>query len=91
MRVKVRQLRSQSTGNSVANQFEIWTPRGYFFQSYNSIILFKCNKTGKTYLDKNDWDYSSTTGKYRNQVLGENISQTRAKINQGIYKLKNLN
>lgn len=91
MKAKVRQLTSKKSGNSVSNQFEIWTDKGYFFQSYNSIIYFECRKTNKKYLDKYDWDYSRTTGKYRNQILGENITETRNKINSGEYILKDLN
>lgn len=91
MKAKVRQLTSQSSGNPVANQFEIWTDKGYFFQSYNSIIYFECRKTGKRYLDKYDWDYSRTTGKYRNQILREGIAETRRKIEEKEYILKDLN
>ena len=40
----------------------------------------------KTYLT-NDWDYSVTTGKYRNQFLGEGIKETREKIANGTYKI----
>ncbi len=88
---KVRQLISQSSRNPVSNQFEIWTNKGYFFQSYNSIIYFECRKTGKKYLDKYSWDYSVTTGKYRNQILGEGINETRKGIKEGRYILKDLN
>ena len=37
------------------------------------------------------WDYSRTTGVYRNQFLGEGIVNTRAKIESGEYKLADLN
>ena len=88
---KVRQLMSQSSGNPVSNQFEIYTDKGYYFQSYQSIIYFACKKTGKQYLDSNTWDYSTTTGKYRNQILGEGIAETRKGIKEGKYILKDLN
>ena len=42
-------------------------------------------------LDKNKWDYSTTTGRYRNRFLGENINATRKKIKDGTYKLDDLN
>ena len=42
-------------------------------------------------LDEYYWDYSSTTGKYRNQFLGEKKAETLKKIRSGEYKLKNLN
>ena len=44
-----------------------------------------------TYLDEHYWDYSATTGKYRNQFLGEGIAETRAKIESGEYILIDLN
>ena len=69
MKAKVRQLISNSSGNPIANQFEIWTNKGKYFQSYNSTIVF-IDKKGKVFLDEYYWDYSRTTGKYRNQFLG---------------------
>ena len=80
-----------NSGNSVANKFTIHTPRAILFQSYNSIIAKIDRRTNKITLDKYYWDYSRTTGKYRNQFLGEGIAETRKKIKSGEYKLKNLN
>ncbi len=77
-------------GNKVANQFEIYTDEGKYFQSYRSIIAFKDNK-GQVFLDDYYWDYSKTTGKYRNLFLNEGIVETRKKIKSGEYKLKQLN
>ena len=62
---------------------------GDMFQSYESNIVFK--GTHGTYIDKNFWDYSTTTGRYRNQFLGENKKETQRKIDAGIYKLVDLN
>mgnify|MGYP003144133949 CR=1 FL=1 len=90
-KIKVNQLISIQSGNPIANQFEIYTNKGYYFQSYNSIIYYKCSKTGKEYLDKYKWDYSNTTGKYRNQILCEGIAETREKIKRKEYILKDLN
>ena len=65
---------------------------GTVFQSYDSIIAVEIRQKVKgdykivTYLTK-DWDYSTTTGKYRNQFLGENKKETQAKIDNGTYKL----
>tara|TARA_R100001594_G_scaffold98446_1_gene132896 strand:- start:2 stop:265 length:264 start_codon:yes stop_codon:yes gene_type:complete len=81
---------TSSRGNKIANQFEIYDNKGRYFQSYNSIIAF-VNKRGQVYLDKYYWDYSTTTGKYRNIFLGEKKNETENKIKNGIYKLKNLN
>tara|TARA_R110002020_G_scaffold63139_1_gene168518 strand:+ start:165 stop:443 length:279 start_codon:yes stop_codon:yes gene_type:complete len=61
--LKVHSMCSPRTGNPVANQFEIYTPKGVYFQSYQTIIAFKPNE-GKLKLDKNYWDYSRTTLKY---------------------------
>ena len=77
-------------GNQVPNQFIIWADEGKYFQSYKVIIAFIDNK-GKVFLDDYYWDYSRTTGKYRNIFLGNSINEVREKIKSGEYKLKNLN
>ena len=87
--VKVRNMES-SNGNSVANQFEIKTDDATYLQSYNSIIVKRMD-SGVTYLDEYYWDYSVTTGRYRNMFLFENKKQTQAKIDSGEYILTNLN
>lgn len=74
----------------VPNQFIIHTPEGRFFQSYETVIVHETND-GETILDKNFWDYSVTTTKYRNKFLGETTAETRKKIKAGIYKLADLN
>ena len=79
-----------NNGNTVPNQFLINDDLGrVFFQSYKSIIIKI--EDGQIYLDDYYWDYSVTTGKYRNQVLCENIKETRQKIKSGEYKLIDLN
>jgi len=90
MKIKVKQMTSNRSGRSVANQFIIYTSEGKYFQSYDSIIAFKDNE-GNVTLDDYTWDYSRTTGKYRNEFLGEYIADTRDKIESGKYKLANLN
>jgi hypothetical protein len=72
------------------NQFEIYASEGTYFQSYNSIIVF-IPREGKTQLDEKYWNYSNVTGKFRNQFLGENINDTRLKIQKGEYELTDLN
>lgn len=88
-----------SNGNDVPNQFTIRVKTEnenqvafdeIYFQSYNSIIAKK-DFDGSITLDKNTWDYSTTTGKYRNQFLGEGIAETRKKIENGTYLLVDLN
>lgn len=86
--MKVQNLTS-ANGNKVANQFEIRENGKRIFQSYNSIICVIEN--GVVTLDENYWDYSQTTGKYRNIFLGEKKKDTERKIKEGIYKLANLN
>lgn len=71
------------------NQFIIYTDKGEYFQSYNSIIAFKSKNNIQ--LDERYWDYSKTTGKYRNSFLNEGINETIKKIQSGEYKLTNLN
>ena len=88
MKTKVTQMRSPN-GNPVPNQFILYTDSGTYFQSYSSIIAKKHN--GTVTLDPDCWDYSRTTGKYRNIFLREDKSETQRKIKQGIYKLENLN
>jgi len=87
--MKVQNMES-SKGNTIANQFIITDDNGtIFFQSYATIIAKK--EAGKIYLDENSWDYSVTTGKYRNMFLRETKKDTEAKINSGEYKLVDLN
>jgi len=82
-----------SKGNSVPNQFIIrkTTHMGVdeYFQSYKSIIAVKSYKG--IFLDRNYWDYSVTTGKYRNLFLNETKKETEAKLKSGEYKFKTLN
>jgi len=82
-----------SRGNDVPNQFIIETKDAIIFQSFSTVIAVKVIKDGNVqiYLDENDWDYSPTTGKYRNIFLDEKIDGTRKKIASGIYKLMDLN
>tara|TARA_R100001443_G_scaffold46_1_gene195 strand:+ start:4611 stop:4880 length:270 start_codon:yes stop_codon:yes gene_type:complete len=89
MKVKVYNMTS-SYGNKIANQFEIYTNEGKYFQSYRSIIAFIDNNNN-VFLDEDYWDYSRTTSKYRNMFLGEDIVETRKKIESGEYELTELN
>ncbi len=76
-------------GNDIANQFIITDGNKTVFQSYQSVIAIK--EGDKVTLDKDKWDFSVTTGKYRNQFLGEGIAETRKKIKSGLYTLAELN
>ena len=88
--VKVRNMKS-SSGRSVANQFEIKTDDATYLQSYNSVIIKQAHNEGRVYLDEYYWDYSVTTGRYRNMFLGETKKETQAKIDSGEYILTDLN
>ena len=92
--MKVSNMTSNK-GNKIANQFIVYDDyENVYFQSYNSIIVkigSKTMGTNKVYLDKIFWDYSITTGKYRNIFLNENKKETQKKIDQGIYELADLN
>ena len=96
--MKVQNMTSNS-GNTIANQFIITGSNDIgsyeIFQSYRSTIIkvqhgMESDGAG-VFLDENKWDYSRTTGKYRNQFLGETKRETEAKIKSGEYKLVNLN
>ena len=69
----------------VKNQFVISDNGNTYFQSYNSIIV-KRDINNKITLG-NNWDYSKTTGKYRNLFLRETKKETEKKIASGIYKI----
>jgi hypothetical protein len=99
--MKVENMTS-SSGNKVANQFIITDEgRGALgnfierkvFQSYDSIIakIVRWDDRTDIELDEKYWDYSTTTGKYRNLFLGESKKETERKIKDGKYKLTNLN
>jgi len=90
-RVRVENLTS-SKGNKVANQLVIETSEGTYFQSYNSMIAFMpCSRNEKVQLDREKWNYSTMTGKYRNQFLLETKKETEKKIKAGEYELVDLN
>ena len=62
-----------------------------YLQSYNSMIA-KIDAQGNVTLDEKFWDYSVTTGTYRNRFLGDSgKAVTQGKIDSGEYKLDNLN
>ena len=96
--MKVENMTS-SKGNKIANQFIITTTElddnlgVEYFQSYKSIIVKKtwAHIGLVVELDRDKWDYSRTTGKYRNIFLGETKAETQKKIDSGVYILVDLN
>lgn len=80
------------SGNPVRNQFILEGDGFTAFQSYDTVIVKKTYGDGhKVYLDRDAWDYSVTTGKYRNLFLGETKAETERKIKDGTYILADLN
>ena len=100
--MKVQNITSNN-GNKIANQFIITDDIGNeYYQSYSSTIVYKDynynegndlqnDKSLKIYLDQKYWNFSNTTGKYRNIFLGETITETKKKIKSGEYILIDLN
>lgn len=100
--MKVQNMTS-ARGNKIANQFIIREDENdlsgnsvEYFQSYDTIIakrdMFRAGVSKRqVWLDEKSWDYSKTTGKYRNMFLGETKKETEAKIKSGEYILTNLN
>jgi len=98
--MKVTNMKA-SSGNAVPDQFIIEDQNIAVFQSYDSVIVRKDYNVeqpedgtlrGPTvYLDRDIWNYSQTTAKYRNQFLGETTKETQAKIDSGEYQLVDLN
>jgi len=103
--MKVSQFTNER-GVAVRNQFIIEDEgrgaNGNFlkkttFQSYDSVIAvitlwsLDGENSKEVEIDENYWDYSKTTGKYRNQFLGEDKKETEKKIKAGVYKLTDLN
>ena len=91
--MKVENITSNN-GNKIANQFIITDDKqNEYFQSYRSMIVKKDYEGDqvKIYLDQKYWNYSNTTGKYRNIFLNETITETKKKIKSGEYILTDLN
>ena len=89
-KIKTYSMTSPRTGNPVANQFEIYTPEGKYFQSYRSIIAF-VDKFGKIMLDEYYHNYSRTTSKYLTQFLDMNTKERTNAIKNKEIILTNLN
>jgi len=91
--MKVQNM-TNNNGNKIANQFRIDDHPDIYFQSYDKTIVkidYSNNGIIQTFLDQKYWNYSNTTGKYRNIFLGETIKDTKAKIKNGTYILTDLN
>ncbi len=86
-------------GNKVSNQFIIVdileTGAIMVFQSYDTVIVRvwtdPVSAKSHTQLDRDSWNCSRTTSKYRNQFLGETTKEIQKKIDSGEYILADLN
>lgn len=92
--ISLRNCASTRTPNgTIPNQFiiKVKTKKGtiQIFRSYQTNIVM-IDEHGQTWIDP-DWKHSNTTGKYRNQFLGENYKETQAKLDSGEYKMADLN
>ena len=66
--MRVENMVSERSGREVANQFIITDEYKIKFQSYASPIV-QIDIKHKIIYVYNNWDYSVTTGKYRNQFM----------------------
>lgn len=73
------------------NHFKVETENGTYFQSYKTIICFIPKDGSPIQLEKEKWNFSKTTSKYRNQFLGEDTKTTQKNIDNGTYILTELN
>lgn len=68
--LRVSNMTSQRSGREVANQFIIEDGNKTMFQSYSSPIV-EIDVQNKTLTVYPHWDYSMTTGKYRNMFMDD--------------------
>ena len=94
--IGVEQMTSRS-GNIVPNQTILSDMTGKTFVSYGSKIVYQSKDRGSDGLpleivvDENYWDYSRTTGKYRNEFMNMGVQEVRNHIKNGRIKVGNLN
>ena len=79
------------TNYSGANSAYVIDDKGTHYLISYSTVIAKRTRSGKVTLDRKYWDFSSTTGKHRNDFLGETKLDTSAKLDIGTYKLADLN
>ena len=88
--ITIEDIKNMSFDVMQKNQYVFNLKDCKMFYSYKSIIAIKYDN-GDVLLDSDYWDYSRTTGKYRNIFLDEDKKTTEKKIKKGEYKLKKLN
>lgn len=78
--MKVENMKSVKTGKAIPNQFLI-RDKGYiWFQSYKSTIGV-VTPDNILLLDRDKWDYSRTTAKYRNAFVATYFNSKYASRN----------
>ena len=92
--MKVRNITSVN-GNKIANQFIIEGCDKVYFQSYNSIIAC-IDYYNRIITIGKDFDYSITTGKYRNKFFNDEgfyevatLADIRKAIDNGFADINN--
>ena len=94
--IGVEQMTSRS-GNVVPNQTILSDMTGKTFVSYGSKIVYQSKDRASDGLpldiivDENYWDYSRTTGKYRNEFMNMGVQDVRDYIKEGRIQVGNLN
>ena len=94
--IGVEQMTSRS-GNVVPNQAILSDMTGKTFVSYGSKIVYQSKDRASDGLpleiivDENYWDYSRTTGKYRNEFMNMGVQDVRDHIKEGRIQVGNLN
>ena len=88
MRIKIRNMKSNRSGNEVKNQVLVWVEDGQktvgSFFSYETLIFsYEVEDDERSLIFSKKYDYSKTTIAYRNQAL-EQISG--AKVTSGDVK-----
>ena len=89
MKMKVRNMISNSTGREIPNQFIIEDGGKVYFQSYQTIIAKK--EAGKITIDTNAENYSRTTSKYLYQFLNTDRKNLLQAVKDGRIVRANLN
>ena len=77
--ITINDIKNMSFDVMQKNQYVFNLKDCKMFYSYKSIIAIKYDN-GEVLLDSDYWDYSRTTGKYRNIFLDEDKKTTEKKI-----------
>ena len=89
-----REAMLTSNGKPAKDQYVLTYEDGSTaFESYGTLIAHRPVNYPKQpiRLDRDAWNYSITTARYRNRFLGEATAETRKRIKNGQYELAALN